>query len=175
MHLTDTVIFSHPGVPLYRVTSDAKHIKICDCTTLNRIIAVIHRRDLLPDTISFPQRHSNGGTTAGTGTGTQMSVHRWLKRSKTPDGTPTFTVETGYGPYVWRIASRYRHKVFAEYDLDNPVASCSLHESLPLNKPAIILQSIGEPLRDDIVVAYLVQRHRLRMEKHALDLFVGPR
>lgn len=64
--------------------------------------------------------------------------------------------------------------MFADYDLDNPVASCHLHQSLPTGTPAFILESAGEPLRDEIVVAYIVQRHRLQMENNALDLFVGP-
>ena len=72
----------------------------------------------------------------------------------------------------WPMPSSYQ--VFAEYDLENPVASCYLHHSLSPNKPVIILQSAGEPLRDDIVVAYLVQRHRVEMENRALNLFVGP-
>lgn len=66
------------------------------------------------------------------------------------------------------------YQVFADYDLENPVASCYLHHPLPPNKPAFILQSAGEPLRDDIVVAYLIQRHRVTVENKALDLFVGP-
>ncbi|KAF8552985.1 hypothetical protein OG21DRAFT_1485762 [Imleria badia] len=203
--LKDAVIYANPGLPLYRITSDARHIKIYDGTTPSRIIAILHRRDLFPDTISFPQRHSNSGT--GTGTG-HVSVQRWLKRSKLPDGTPTFTIDTEYGPYVWKSTSRYRQKVrlaslalsvadisptlspyfipvgvdvdvvlrqvFAQYDLENPIASCYLHPSLAPSKPALILQSSGEPLRDDIIVAYLVQRHRVTMENKALDLFVGP-
>lgn len=84
--LKDAVIYAHPGVPLYRITSDARHIKICDATTPdNRVIALLHRRDLLSDTISFPQRHGNSDT--GTGTGSHVSVQRWLKRSRLPDGT----------------------------------------------------------------------------------------
>lgn len=42
-----------------------------------------------------------------------------------------------------------------------------------MNKPAFIVQPDGEPLRDDIVVAYCVQRHRIMMESKALDLLVG--
>ncbi|KAI9570694.1 hypothetical protein HD554DRAFT_307397 [Boletus coccyginus] len=170
--LKEAVIYAHPGEPLYRITSSTRQIKLYDGTTLNRLIAVLHRRDLLSDTISFPQRHGHRGT--GTGTGTHLSIQRWLKRSKLPDGTHTFTVDTALGSYVWKNVSRYRQKVFADYDLENPVASCNLYHSLPLNQPAFILQSSGEPLRDDIVVAYLVQRHRVTMESLALDLFMGP-
>lgn len=82
--LKDAVIYAHPGVPLYRVTSDAKHIKIYDGTTPNRVIAVLHRRDLLPDTISFPPQHANSSANTNTG---HVSVQRWLKRSKLADGT----------------------------------------------------------------------------------------
>lgn len=85
--LTDAVIFARPDLPLYRVTSDGKHIKICGGTTLNRIIAVLHRRDLLSDTISFPERRGGGGTGTGMTPATHVSLHRWLKRSKMSDGT----------------------------------------------------------------------------------------
>ena len=79
--LEDAVIYAHPGVPLYRVTSDARHVTIYDST--DRVIAVLHRRDLFSDTISFPQRHSDNGT----GVGTHVSIQRWLRRSRLPDGT----------------------------------------------------------------------------------------
>lgn len=66
-------------------------------------------------------------------------------------------------------------QVFANYDLENPIASCFLYQSLPTEKPAFILEFAGEPFRDDVVVSYIVQRHRLRMEDKAVDLFVGLR
>lgn len=80
-----------------------------------------------------------------------------------------------FSPHVTPVgATPSFSQVFAEYDLENPVASCYLHPSLSPRKPAFILQSEGESLRDDIAVAYLVQQHRITLESNALDLFVGP-
>lgn len=80
--LRDAVIFARPSVPLYRITSDSRHIKIWDCSTPNRTIVIMHRRDLLSDTLSFPQRCVNSNRRSMT----NVSTQRWLKRSKVIDG-----------------------------------------------------------------------------------------
>ncbi|KAG9317966.1 hypothetical protein JVU11DRAFT_21 [Chiua virens] len=170
--LKDEVIYANPTIPLYKITTEVRHITVSDTATPGRTIAILHRRDLLPDTISFPQRHSDSGK--GRGIATHVGLHRWLKRSKMPDGTPTYALHTDFGKYVWKVVSRYRQQVFADYDLQTPVASCHLRQSLPPDKPAFVVAFAGEPLRDDIVVAYFVQRYRAAMENKALELFVGP-
>jgi len=102
-------------------------------------------------------------------------------------------MQTDYGPYVWKIVSRHRQKVsspspsvkfgcspiaptsqvYAQYDLTRAVASCSLHPTLSDGRPAFLLEYDAEPLRDDVVVAYLLQRQRVMSEDRAIELFVG--
>ena len=79
--LKDTVIFAEPSVPLYRITSDSRQVKIYDSSTPARIIALMHHRDILSDTITFPHRRGKRGM----GTMTNVSVQRWLKRTKAGD------------------------------------------------------------------------------------------
>ncbi|KIJ63422.1 hypothetical protein HYDPIDRAFT_29666 [Hydnomerulius pinastri MD-312] len=161
--LKDAVIYAHPAVPLYKITSDSKQIQISDGCTPGRVIAVLQRRDLLSNTVSFPER--NGGS--------HISVQKWLRKTRMPDGSVACIMETDYGPYIWKMISRHRQKVYADYDQDRSIASCYLHERLSHGKPAFVLDSQMEPLRDDFVVAYLIQRHRVMMEDKALNLFVG--
>jgi hypothetical protein len=75
--LVNSTIYSRPDIPLYTITSDGKQTKISDHRTPGRIIATFHQREILPNTISFPER--NGGA--------PISVQKWLRKSKLPDGT----------------------------------------------------------------------------------------
>ncbi|OAX39453.1 hypothetical protein K503DRAFT_799641 [Rhizopogon vinicolor AM-OR11-026] len=164
-NLANTTIYTRPDIPLYTITdtSDGKLTKINDQRTPGRTIATFHQREILPNTVSFPER--NGGA--------PISVQKWLRRSKLADGTTGFVMETDYGPYVWKIVSRHRQKVYAQCDLTRPIASCSLHPTLSNGRPAFSLEYDAEPLREDIVVAYLLQRQRVMSEDKAIELFVG--
>lgn len=82
MDLKDTVIYARPSEPLYKITSTTRHISICDGAVPGRTIAVLHRRELLSDTISFPHRGRKGGRAVA-----NVSIQRWLKRCKALDGT----------------------------------------------------------------------------------------
>lgn len=56
-------------------------------------------------------------------------------------------------------------------DLETPVAACYLNHSHA--QPILAIEYVAEPLRDDIVIAYLIQRRRLVMEELAFDVIVG--
>ncbi|KAF9228891.1 hypothetical protein BS17DRAFT_214362 [Gyrodon lividus] len=161
--LKNAVIYAHPTVPLYKITSNSKQIQISDGCTPGHIIAVLHRRDLLPNTVSFPERN----------VGAQVSIQKWLRKTKLPGGSIAFIMETSHGSHVWKSVSRHCQKVYADYDPENSLACFYLHETLSHGMPAFILESGAEPLRDDLVVAYLIQRHRVMMEDKALNLFLG--
>ncbi|KAH7890158.1 hypothetical protein F5I97DRAFT_1850553 [Phlebopus sp. FC_14] len=159
--LRDAVIYAQPAIPLYRITSDSKYIRINDGLAPGRIIAILHRRELLPNTVSFP----------GRGKGTPLNLQKWLRKTKSSHGGISYVMNTEYGTCIWKVVSAHHQKVFADYDTEKPLASCCLHQNLPQGKPAFILENIAEPLRDEIVVGYLVQRHRVMMEDVAIDLF----
>ncbi|KIK97050.1 hypothetical protein PAXRUDRAFT_137143 [Paxillus rubicundulus Ve08.2h10] len=161
--LKDAVIYAHPAIPLYKVTSDSKQIRISDGSTPGRTIAVLRRRELLPNTVSFTQRDGRS----------QISVQKWLRKTKLPGEFTGYILQTRYGPYVWKSVSRHRQKVYANHDPNTPIASFYLHQTLSHGTPAFFLDSGAEPLRDDLVVAYLIQRHRIMMEDKALKLFAG--
>ncbi|KAF9233800.1 hypothetical protein BU15DRAFT_79780 [Melanogaster broomeanus] len=161
--LKDAVIYARPDVPLYKVTSDSKQIQISDGCTPGRVIAVLHRRELLPDTVSFPGRIG----------GTRISVQKWLRRTKLPDGSSAYVMETSYGRYIWKVVSGHHHEIFPDYDPDGVIASVHLHQTLSPAQPALVLHSRAEPLRDDLVVAYLIQMNKVMTEDRALNLFAG--
>ncbi|KAG0701078.1 hypothetical protein DFH29DRAFT_928974 [Suillus ampliporus] len=162
-NLKNATIYAHPAVPLYTITSDGRQTVINDRRTPGRIVAIFHRREILPNTVSFPGR--NGGA--------PISVQKWLRKTKLADGTTAFVMGTDYGPYVWKIISSHRQKVYAQCDLDRPIASCSLQATLSNGKPAFLLEYDAEPLREDILVAYLLQRQRVMSEDRLIDVFVG--
>jgi len=77
--MKNTKIFNNqPAQPLYSVVTDAKSDKRTDIfdARANRVLAHIDRRDILPDTITFPDR--NGGSS--------INLNKWLQKSKLQDG-----------------------------------------------------------------------------------------
>ncbi|KAH7919500.1 hypothetical protein BV22DRAFT_1022894 [Leucogyrophana mollusca] len=160
--IKDAILFAHHSHPLYFVTSDLKHMEIKDAQS-GRIIAVWSRRELLPDTVTFPHRNE----------GHPVNVNKWLKKIQLPDGLHGYIMDTDWGPYTWKVISRYRYKLFTDSDADRVLATVSHKPKPSSNYRALILESIAEPVRDDIVVAYLIQRQRLILEDKAMDLCVG--
>jgi hypothetical protein len=78
--MKNTKIFNNkPAHPLYSVVTDAKsdkHTEIFDAHA-NRLLAQIDRRDILPDTVTFPDRND----------GSSINLSKWLQKSKLGDGT----------------------------------------------------------------------------------------
>ncbi|KAH7890183.1 hypothetical protein F5I97DRAFT_647257 [Phlebopus sp. FC_14] len=161
--LKNTTIYVYPSTPIYKITGNSKRIKISDERKPGRTVAVLRRRIFLDDTVCFPERSRGYPTSLG----------RWLRNSKLSDGRSGYVMTTSYGSFVWKMISRHRQKVYADYDRDKPIASCYLHQNLAPGTPAFILESEAEPLRDDIVVGYLIQRNRVMMVDRALDIFVS--
>jgi len=64
-------------------------------------------------------------------------------------------------------------QIFPDNDLENPVAACYL--SYNNAQPILALEYVAEPLRDDIVVAYFIQKRKFTMGDLALDVMVGGR
>jgi hypothetical protein len=71
------------------------------------------------------------------------------------------------------LTTAFIQQVYAQYDLDRPIASCSFHTTPSSGKPAFLLEYDAEPLREDILVAYLLQRQRVMSEDRLIDVFVG--
>lgn len=77
--MKNTKIFNNqPALPLYSVVTDKKSDKRTDIIDVraDRLLARIERRDILPDTITFPDR--NDGST--------INLSKWLQKSKLDDG-----------------------------------------------------------------------------------------
>lgn len=59
-----------PHIPVYRVTTDkADHHTFVHDARTQRLVATMHRRELLPDTIVF-------------GSGEKVRVNKWLRKGK---------------------------------------------------------------------------------------------
>jgi hypothetical protein len=76
-NLKNATIYASPGIPLYTITNDGKQTIVNDCRNPDRIIAIFHQREFLPDTISFPERNGSA----------PINVQKWLRKTKLPDGT----------------------------------------------------------------------------------------
>ncbi|KAH7911528.1 hypothetical protein BJ138DRAFT_1150411 [Hygrophoropsis aurantiaca] len=160
--IKDAILFAHHSQPLYFVNSDLKRMEIKEASS-GRVIAVWNHRELLPDTVSFPHRNE----------GRPINVQRWLRKIQLPDGCTGYIMDTEWGPYTWKVVGRYRYKLFTDSDADRVLATVSHKPKESSNYRALVLESIAEPVRDDIVVAYLIQRQRLLLEDKALNLSVG--
>ncbi|KAH7905694.1 hypothetical protein BJ138DRAFT_1017377 [Hygrophoropsis aurantiaca] len=160
--LKDAIVYDHHSRPLYFVTSDLKHMVIKSAES-GRTIAVWNRRDLLLDTVAFSCR--NGGL--------PIHVSKWMKKTKLRDGTPAFVMDTEWGPYVWKIISSHRHKLYTDFDATKSVASVTMEPKSSSSYRALVIESMAEPIRDDIIVSYLIQRQRLLVEEKAIDLYMG--
>ncbi|KAG2348184.1 hypothetical protein BDR05DRAFT_956695 [Suillus weaverae] len=99
-NLKNVTFYAHPGTPLYTITNDGKQTIVNDLRTPGRIVAIFHQREILPNTISFPERNGSA----------PISVQKWLRRTKLADGTTAFVMRTDYGPYVWKMISSHRQK-----------------------------------------------------------------
>jgi hypothetical protein len=77
--MKNTKIFNNqPALPLYSVVTDRKSDKRTDIfdARADRLLARIDRRDILPDTITFPGRND----------GSSINLSKWLQKSKLDDG-----------------------------------------------------------------------------------------
>ncbi|KAI6012038.1 hypothetical protein EDC04DRAFT_2762105 [Pisolithus marmoratus] len=155
------VVYAHPCDPLYQIETEAGQIKIIDAHHPSRVLAIIHQKGLRPDTLSFPVRGENS----------VVNAQKWLKKTKLPDGTMVRAMDTESGSYIWKVHSSLCQKIYQYADLESAVACCYWHHSS--GKPSLVLEYGAESLRDDIIIGYFVQRHKITMEEKAIDVLVG--
>lgn len=84
---------------------------------------------------------------------------------KPPEG-PFASFHLRYDHSFWLL-----FQIFPDNDLEKPVAACYLNHGSA--QPILALDYVAEPLRDDIVVAYFIQRRKFAMGDLALDVMVG--
>ncbi|KAJ7753142.1 hypothetical protein B0H14DRAFT_2635640 [Mycena olivaceomarginata] len=99
--------------PAYIISTDEQN----SCTELRtagtgELLARITRKDVLPDSIAFPNVNGNK----------EMRLAKWLKKSKLADGSSTFDVETEHGTFFLRAHPVHRLALYKEEDLETPVA-----------------------------------------------------
>lgn len=156
--MKNTKIFNNqPASPLYSVVTDIKSDKRTDIFDVrgNRLLARVDRRDILPDTITFPNRNS----------GSSIHLSKWLQKSKLEDGHHIHSIETAHGTYVWKSDAAYRLALYRKGDMSKPVAH--LQQGTRTQNFAVIMQEEAELIRDDVIVSFLILEQRLRIsEKH---------
>ncbi|KAF9228898.1 hypothetical protein BS17DRAFT_841029 [Gyrodon lividus] len=93
--------------------------------------------------------------------GQAISVHKWLQKSKLAVGYTVPLMQTSFGQHIWKSDSGYRLWV-------------SLEESFPpTTNFALVLESSVEPLRDDVLVAFLILKQRLRISDMNINIGSG--
>ncbi|KIJ63420.1 hypothetical protein HYDPIDRAFT_182363 [Hydnomerulius pinastri MD-312] len=161
--MKNATIFTRESHPLYTVSTDLKadkHTKISDART-GQLIAAIDRKDILSDTITFPNRSG----------GASVSVHKWLQKSKLADGYPVHLMETSFGRYVWKSDAKYRVGLYTE---DNPVKPLAyLQLASATQNFALVLESAAEPFRDDVIIGFLILEQRLRVADRNISVGGG--
>jgi hypothetical protein len=161
-NMKNTKIFNNqPASPLYSVVTDTKSDKRTEIFDArgNHLLARIDRRDILPDTITFPNRNN----------GSSINLNKWLQKSKLDDGHHIHSIETAHGTYVWKSDADYRLALYRKDDMTNPVAH--LQRGTRTQNFAVIMQGEAELIRDDVIVSFLILEQRLRISEK--NIIVG--
>ncbi|KAF8205176.1 hypothetical protein K438DRAFT_1932098 [Mycena galopus ATCC 62051] len=121
----------------------------------SQVLARISRKELLPNTITFPDINSGKDTRLG----------KWLRRCKLQDGSHAHVIETEVGNCVLKKHPVYRLALFTEYDLESPVAHWEREDvTSPLS---LVLYSGTENFYVQIIAAFTVQELKMRMAEKA--------
>ncbi|KAL0947801.1 hypothetical protein HGRIS_013874 [Hohenbuehelia grisea] len=177
--MSDTSLLLGNGV-LFRISTDKSggQTLIFD-QRLDRMAAVIERNNILPDTISFPTRHS----------GKKVKLSKWLTEQRHPSGMTVSGMETAIGKCFWKLDRTFRVAVFVSDDAElatpfaylQPASSGSPttlvieasrltlneHGALQLNDPTTL------EVLYDIVVATIVLEHKARMQEKRYQVADG--
>lgn len=162
--MKNTKIFNNqPASPLYSVVTDIKSDKRTDIFDArgNRLLARVDKRDILPDTITFPNRNN----------GSSINLSKWLQKSKLEDGHHVHSIETAHGTYVWKSDANYRLALYRKGDMSSPVAH--LQQGSRTQNFAVIMQGEAELIRDDVIVSFLILEQRLRISEKHIDVGGG--
>ncbi|KAG1763368.1 hypothetical protein EDD22DRAFT_777131 [Suillus occidentalis] len=162
--MKNTKIFNNqPASPLYSVVTDVKSDKRTDIFDArgNRLLARVDKRDILPDTITFPNRNN----------GSSINLSKWLQKGKLGDGHHIHSIDTARGTYVWKSDANYRLALYRKGDMSSPVAH--LQQGTRTQNFAVIMQGEAELIRDDVIVSFLILEQRLRISEKHIDVGGG--
>ncbi|OAX39455.1 hypothetical protein K503DRAFT_769490 [Rhizopogon vinicolor AM-OR11-026] len=162
--MKNTKIFNNqPALPLYSVVTDIKSDKRTDIfdARANNLLAHIDRRDILPDTITFPDRND----------GSSINISKWLHKSKLEDGNHIHAIETTCGSYVWKKDATYRLVLYRKDDMSNHVAH--LQQGTRTQNFAVIMQPEAQLIRDDVIISFLILEQRLRVSEKNINIGGG--
>ncbi|KAJ7167073.1 hypothetical protein C8R46DRAFT_1219453 [Mycena filopes] len=142
--------------PAYTISTELQgsttEIRVAGTSAL---LARICRKEVLPDTISFPNIAE----------GKDLRLSKWLRRSPLPDGIHAHVIETEVGNCFLKKHITYRLALFTEYDLDTPVAHWERRDDAsPLS---LILYAGTENFHPQIIAAFIVQELKMRMTEKA--------
>ncbi|KAJ7486950.1 hypothetical protein FB451DRAFT_1228389 [Mycena latifolia] len=161
-----TLFLDFASVPAYTISTDSKN----SCTELRaastgELLARITRKDVLPDTIAFPQ--VDGGT--------EMRMSKWLRKTALPDGSPAHVMDTEHGKYFLKSNPVHRLALFSEHELETPVAHWEHRDdTLP---PVLVIQSGSTAwgaTQPQIIAAFIVREFKLRMTEKASERSLVP-
>ncbi|KAJ7099136.1 hypothetical protein C8R44DRAFT_859494 [Mycena epipterygia] len=108
----------------------------------------------LPDTIAFPASSAS-----------KMRLSKWLRRCTLADGLEVHMIETDAGKCVLKPDLVHRLALFAEHDLQTPVAHWQRRAAgAPLSP---VLYAGTESFRAQIIAAFIVLELRMRMAEKA--------
>ncbi|TFK35527.1 hypothetical protein BDQ12DRAFT_688278 [Crucibulum laeve] len=141
--------------PVYTIsTSDASDTRTTIFNNLiQRTLVTVQRRSLLADALTFDDRYD----------GKKVKIDSWLRAIKLPDGNPGHVIRTTQGNYIWKVDIVHRHVLYAEEDLDTPLAYMVI--ATATSPMSLIIAREVEDIVDDILVSFMILELRMRLRE----------
>ncbi|KAF9557589.1 hypothetical protein CPC08DRAFT_710304 [Agrocybe pediades] len=134
-----------------------------------KVVVKLRKKLLLGDTITFINDEAiipSAGRKA-------MKQREWLVEGRLEDGGPKWTVQTGFGEFLWRLDPVHRLMLCPASNLYQPIVYAQTPSA---TEPwALILSPGAEKFCDEIVTSYLIVEGSLReKEKRAVVYVKAP-
>ncbi|KAF8898243.1 hypothetical protein CPB84DRAFT_1825417 [Gymnopilus junonius] len=156
-------LYSRTG-PMYKITTNStiSRTELKDLTTgEQRVVAIVKRRELLPDVVVFDHRSQKS-----------VRMSKWLKRKKGGPGThPSAELQTESGSFTWKTDNVYPFALYSNSDDRSQMAEepgCPIAYSKVLEDPptiALIIRRCDDSVQIEIITSFLVLEHRRRMKE----------
>ncbi|KAK0431526.1 hypothetical protein EV421DRAFT_165684 [Armillaria borealis] len=125
------------------------------------VIASIEIKEIFPDVVTIAS--VNGGNS--------VKISKWMKEEQLPDKIRVRVIETAYGRYLWKLHVVHRLALYAESNLETPVAYARpVTRTSPL---VLVVESEAMSFFDQIIASFIVREKELRAEESKASCSAG--
>ncbi|PBK92173.1 hypothetical protein ARMGADRAFT_967506 [Armillaria gallica] len=125
------------------------------------VIASIEIKEIFPDVVTIAS--VNGGNS--------VKISKWMKEEQLPDKTRVRVIETAYGRYLWKLHVVHRLALYAEGNLETPVAY--LQPVTRTNPLVLVVESEAMVFIDQIIASFIIREKELRAKEKSSALAAG--